>query len=78
VTMFSQNEGRADRIARAVAGAGLLACSIRRLTREQSKTLAVLGALTGATLLFTAATGSCPIYTVLGIHTSTPSTGDPA
>jgi uncharacterized membrane protein len=68
--MFGQNENRADRFARAFAGAGLLACSIRRLTRGQGKTLAVLGALTGATLLFTAATGSCPIYAALGVSTS--------
>jgi uncharacterized membrane protein len=76
--MFGTNEGRADRIARAVAGAGLLACSIRRMTRSQGKTLGVVGALIGATLLFTAATGSCPIYSALGIDTSTPSTGEPA
>jgi uncharacterized membrane protein len=68
--MFGQNESRADRIARAVAGAGLLACSIRRLTRGRGKTLAVFGALTGATLLFTAATGSFPIYSALGVSTS--------
>jgi hypothetical protein len=76
--MLSKNEGRADRIARAVAGAGLLACSMRRLTRSQGKTLGVVSALIGATLLVTAATGFCPIYAALGTHTSTPSTGDPA
>ena len=68
--MFGKNEGRADRIARTVAGAGLLACSLRRLTRSQGKTLGILGALTGATLLFTAATGFCPVYAALGIDTS--------
>jgi uncharacterized membrane protein len=76
--MFGKNEGRADRIARAAAGAGMLACSVRRMTRGQGMLLGVLGALTGATLLFTAATGSCPIYAALGIDTSTPSTGEPA
>jgi hypothetical protein len=76
--MLGKNEGRADRIARAVAGAGLLACSVRRMTRSQGMPLGVVTALIGATLLFTAATGFCPIYAALGIHTSTPSTGDPA
>ena len=68
--MFSKNEGRADRIARAVAGTGLLACSIRRMGRSQNKTLGILGALAGAALLFTAATGFCSIYAALGIDTS--------
>jgi uncharacterized membrane protein len=68
--MFGKNESRADRIARAAAGAGLLACSIKRMASGRGKALAVLGALTGATLLFTAATGSCPVYAALGIDTS--------
>jgi hypothetical protein len=69
--MFGNNEGRADRIARAVAGAGLLACSVRSLTRSQGRTLGIVGALVGATLLLTAAAGTCPIYAALGIDTST-------
>ncbi len=68
--MFGKNEGRADRIARAAAGAGLLACSIRRMRRSQNKTLGILGAIAGAALLFTAVTGFCSIYAVLGIDTS--------
>ncbi len=76
--MFGKNEGRTDRLARAIAGAGVLACSVRRMTRSQGRTLGILGALIGATLLFTAATGSCPIYAALGIDTSTQPTGDPA
>jgi uncharacterized membrane protein len=68
--MFDKNEGRTDRIARAVAGAGLVACSVRRIARSQGTVLGVLGVLTGATLLFTAATGTCLIYSSLGIDTS--------
>lgn len=68
--MFGKNESRTDRIARAVAGAGLLACSVRRMSRSQGNVLGILGALTGATLVFTAATGSCPIYAALGISTT--------
>ncbi len=68
--MFGNNEGRADRIVRAVAGTGLLACSVRRLTRSQGKTLGILGAIAGAALLFTAVTGFCSIYAALGIDTS--------
>ena len=68
--MFGKNESRADRIARAVAGTGLLACSIRRMRRSQNKTLGILGAIIGAALLFTAVTGFCSIYAALGIDTS--------
>ncbi len=68
--MFGTNESRKDRIARAALGAGLLACSVRRLGRSSGTTLGIVGALTGATLLFTAATGFCPIYAVLGFDTS--------
>jgi uncharacterized membrane protein len=76
--MLEKNEGRADRIARAVVGTGVLACSVRRMGRSHGNVLAIAGAIAGATLLFAAATGSCPIYAALGIDTSTQSTGDPA
>jgi uncharacterized membrane protein len=68
--MFEKNESTTDRIVRAVAGAGLVACSIRRLARSQGTVLGVGGLLAGATLLFTAATGTCLIYSALGIRTS--------
>jgi uncharacterized membrane protein len=68
--MLEKNEGRTDRIVRAAAGAGLVAWSVRRIARSQGSVLGVLGVLTGATLLFTAATGTCPIYSALGIDTS--------
>ena len=68
--MFEKNEGRTDRIARAVVGAGLLACSAWRSARGSGKLLGMLGALTGATLLFTAATGPARSMPPLGIDTS--------
>ena len=68
--MFGTNVGKKDRVARAVVGAGLLACSAWRLSRGSGKLLPLLGGLAGATLLFTAATRSCPIYAALGMNTS--------
>jgi hypothetical protein len=68
--MFGTNVGQIDRIARVVLGAGMVACSLRRLSRSSGKALPVLGMLAGATFLFTAATKSCPIYAALGISTS--------
>ena len=76
--MLVKNVGTLDRAVRALLGAGLLACSVRRIARSQGKTLGIAGALIGATLLFTASTRSCPIYAALGIDTSTQSTGEPA
>ncbi len=71
--MFGTNIGSIDRIARGVLGAGLLTCAALRFVRG-SRSLAILGALAGATLLYTAATGSCPIHAALGVSTSKQST----
>ena len=68
--MFGTNVGLVDRGARGVVGAGLVACSLRRLTRSPGRALPLIGLLAGVTLLFTAATSSCPIYAALGVSTS--------
>ena len=68
--MFGTNVGQIDRAARSVVGAGLVVRGLWRLARGSGKALPVLGVLAGATLLFTAATRSCPIYAGLGIKTS--------
>jgi hypothetical protein len=66
--MFQKNERPADRVVRAVAGAGLLAASAK-CGVTSGKPLGVVAALLGAVLLFTAATGSCPLYSRLGFST---------
>jgi uncharacterized membrane protein len=68
--MFGTNVGQIDRVTRAVVGTSLVAWSAWRLARGTGRVLPALGVLAGATLLFTAATRSCPIYTALGISTS--------
>lgn len=68
--MFGTNVGQIDRVGRAVVGTGLVVCALWRLARGSGKALPTLGVLAGATLLFTAATRSCPIYAALGVSTS--------
>ena len=68
--MFDKNEGSADRLVRAVAGAGLLAASFARLGVRSAKPLGILSAFIGAVLLFTAATGSCLLYRLVGVNTA--------
>ena len=68
--MFPRNEGTADRVARGVAGSGLLAVSVG-LCVASRRGLGFGAALLGATLLFTAVSGSCQLYRVFGIDTTT-------
>jgi hypothetical protein len=59
--IFPTNEGTLDRLVRAVIGVGLLS-----LVFVGPKTM---WGLVGIVPLFTAAIGSCPLYTLLGIRT---------
>jgi uncharacterized membrane protein len=59
--MFPRNEGTADRITRAVAGSALLGLAAG-LALTSSRRLATATALLGATLVATAATGTCLLY----------------
>jgi hypothetical protein len=59
--IFPTNEGTLDRLVRAVIGVGLLS-----LVFTGPKTM---WGLVGIVPLFTAAIGSCPLYTLLGIRT---------
>ena len=68
--MFPRNEGTADRIARAVAGSSLIAVSVG-LCVASKRGLGLGAALLGATLLFTAVSGSCQLYRPFGINTTT-------
>ena len=67
--MLPRNESTADRVARAALGSGLLALSIG-LRMASKRSLALGTALLGATLLVTAATGSCQLYRPFGISTT--------
>lgn len=66
--MFETNERPADRAARAVAGAGLMAASTK-LGVTSAKPLGVVAVLLGVVLVFTAATGCCPLYRAFGFST---------
>ena len=68
--MFKSNESTADRLVRTVAGAGLLVASFLGLGLTSGKPLGILFAVIGAVLLFTAATGTCLLYRLIGIDTA--------
>ena len=68
--MFAKNESDVDRVVRTILGAGLVVVSISSLGISSAKPLGIAAALIGAVLLFTAATGSCLVYRLVGIETS--------
>jgi hypothetical protein len=68
--MLEKNESTADRIVRTVAGGGLLVASFASLGVTSAKPLGIVAALIGAVLLFTAATGSCLLYKLVGVDTA--------
>ena len=67
--MFPRNEGAADRVVRGVLGTGLLAVSAG-LVPASRRPLGLGAALLGATLLFTAVSGTCQLYRPFGISTA--------
>lgn len=58
---MTRNEGGADRVVRALAGAGLIAATL-------AGAIGPWGWI-GVVPLLTAAIGWCPLYTLLGINT---------
>ena len=68
--MLTKNESALDRVVRTALGGSLLIVSATSLGVTSGKPLGIVAAAVGVILLFTAATGSCPIYTALGIDTS--------
>jgi len=68
--MLEKNESTADRVVRALVGGGLLVASYASLGATSAKPLGILSALVGAVLLFTAATGSCLLYRLVGTNTA--------
>ncbi len=67
--MVEKNEGALDRGARLVVGGGLVAVSVASLGIRSARPLGILSGLVGAVLLFTAATGSCLLYRLVGVST---------
>ena len=68
--MLTKNENTVDRVVRTILGIGLVVVSITSLGITSAKPLGIVAALIGAVLLFTAATGSCLLYRLVGIDTS--------
>jgi ABC-type uncharacterized transport system permease subunit len=68
--MLTKNEGLVDRVVRVVLGAGLLVTAFAGLGLTSAKPLGIVAALIGVVLLFTATTGSCLLYRLVGIDTS--------
>jgi ABC-type uncharacterized transport system permease subunit len=68
--MLTKNENTVDRVVRTILGLGLVVVSITSLGITSAKPLGIVAALIGAVLLFTAATGSCLLYRLVGIDTS--------
>jgi len=68
--MLTKNESPVDRVVRAVLGAGLVVASFVTLGVTSAKPLGIVAAVIGAVLLFTAATGSCLLYRLVGVDTS--------
>lgn len=67
--MFTKNESPLDRVVRAVVGTGLIVASAAGLGLTSGKPLGLLFGLVGAVLLFTAATGTCLLYKLVGFST---------
>jgi len=67
--MFERNESALDRVARLVVGGGLVAVSVTSLGVSSAKPLGILVGVIGAVLVFTAATGSCLLYRLVGVNT---------
>ncbi len=67
--MLERNEGIIDRAVRAVLGAGLLWAGLAPLAAGGARRGRAVLALAGGVLLFTAITGHCTAYSVLGIST---------
>ncbi|MGC8837894.1 MAG: YgaP family membrane protein [Anaerolineae bacterium] len=63
------NEGTVDRIVRLVLGAVLLWAGLWPLGGLRGAAWGIVAAVIGLILLFTAATGFCLIYRILGIST---------
>lgn len=67
---MERNEGTADRIIRAILAVVFLVVGLGPLRALQGAVLGIIVAVVGLILAFTAATGFCLIYKLLGISTT--------
>lgn len=67
---MERNEGTADRIIRAILAVLFLVVGLGPLRALQGAVLGIIVAVVGLILAFTAATGFCLIYKLLGISTT--------
>ena len=64
--LFKKNEGPGDRWARAIFGVVVLGLAYSQF----SGWVQIIGYIVGAILIFTAITGFCTLYKILGISTA--------
>ncbi len=64
------NESSADRLIRLILGGGLLIYGLAGLEGLKGHVAGIVIAVVGGVLLFTAATGFCVLYKLLGISTN--------
>ncbi len=67
---MERNEGPADRIIRAILAVIFLVVGLGPLGALQGAVLGIIVAVVGLILAFTAATGFCLLYKLLGISTT--------
>lgn len=67
---MERNEGTADRIIRAILAVIFLVVGLGPLRALQGAVLGIIVAVVGLILAFTAVTGFCLIYKLLGISTT--------
>lgn len=67
---MERNEGTADRIIRAILAVIFLVVGLGPMRALQGAVLGIIVALVGLILAFTAATGFCLLYKLLGISTT--------
>jgi hypothetical protein len=68
--MLAKNESAIDRVVRTISGIGLVAVAFTSLGVTSARPLGIVAAVIGVVLLFTAATGSCLLYRLVGVDTS--------
>ncbi len=67
---MERNEGTVDRIIRAILAVVFLVVGLGPLRALQGAVLGIIVAVVGLILAFTAATGFCLLYRLLGISTT--------
>ncbi len=67
---MERNEGTVDRIIRAILAVVFLVVGLGPLRALQGAVLGIIVAVVGLILAFTAATGFCLLYKLLGISTT--------